>query len=92
MKNLSMLLTLLTVLTACAANAEPGSERGGRRGPPPEALEACAAQSEGSTCSFSGRNGEELTGSCFAPPQGDGDLACRPDNAPSGGRGDELRN
>lgn len=92
MKKLSLMLALITVLTACAANAEPGSERGGHRGPPPEALEACATLSEGDACSFSGRDDEDLAGSCFPPPQGDGELACRPDNAPSGGRGYELQN
>ncbi len=89
MKNLSMLLALTTLLSACAANAEPGGERGGRGGPPQEALEACASLAEGAACSFSGREGEQLTGSCAAPPRGDGELACRPDNAPARGRGEE---
>lgn len=72
-------------LASAAAVAEPG-ERGERRGPPPEALEACESLAEGDSCSFTGREGEALNGRCFLPPRDDAELACRPDNAPPRGR------
>ena len=50
----------------------PGMGQGGqqRKGPPPQAIEACQGKSAGAVCSFTGRNGEALTGTCFAPPAG----------------------
>lgn len=86
------LLAVLVTAHATAAIANPDSDRGERRGPPPEALEACASLSEGDACGFSGRDGETLAGTCFAPPSDDVELACRPDNAPDRGRGGEARN
>ncbi len=77
---LFLAFTLCTLLSAAAA-AEP-EERPERRGPPPEAMEACGDLAEGDSCSFTGRRGESLTGSCFAPPRDEAVLACRPDNAP----------
>jgi len=70
--------TLLTTLFAQSAFAERGDgQRQGHRGPPPEAIEACSSQSEGASCSFSGRDNEQLSGICFAPEEGK--LACKPD-------------
>jgi hypothetical protein len=37
-------------------------------GPPPEAIAACNGKASGDTCSFVGRQGEQLTGTCFRPP------------------------
>ena len=51
----------------------PGMGQGGgqqHKGPPPEAIQACQGKSSGAACSFTGRNGEALTGTCFAPPVG----------------------
>ena len=51
----------------------PGMGQGGgqqHKGPPPQAIEACQGKSAGSACSFTGRNGEALSGTCFAPPAG----------------------
>lgn len=69
--------------------------RGHRRGPPPEAIAACKGKASGAACSFTGRRGEALSGTCFAPPpraeSGTGGqaesppLACRPQR--SGQRG-----
>lgn len=50
-----------------------------RRGPPPEALSACEGSNEGNSCSFTGRNGEALSGSCRS--HGD-QLACAPSGRP----------
>jgi hypothetical protein len=45
----------------------PGS--GGRRhGPPPEAIAACKGKTAGAECSFTGRQNDTITGTCFAPP------------------------
>ncbi len=54
-----------------------GGPGGGHRGPPPEAIEACKSKAAGAACTFVGRQGEQLTGTCFQPPS-------RPEGAPSG--------
>ena len=41
---------------------------GERQGPPPQAIAACQGKASGAACSFVGRRGDELTGTCFAPP------------------------
>ena len=82
-KSIACALALLTFITVDTANAQPGGEDGKRRGPPPEAIEACADKSEGDSCGFSGRRGEDLDGICFVPPDDQGELACKPE----GGRG-----
>ena len=68
-----------TLLLAGAAAADNSSEkqRGERRGPPQVAVEACAAAVEGDPCSFQGRRGNTLEGSCAS--RDDKPLACRPD-------------
>ena len=38
--------------------------------PPPEAIDSCADKQGGDSCSFTGREGETLTGTCFAPTPG----------------------
>lgn len=86
--------------TAAHAQHEgQGPGGGGRRhGPPPEAIDACQGKASGATCSFTDREGESLTGTCFAPParanasgQASGQnateartppLACRPARGP----------
>lgn len=51
-------------------------------GPPPEAIKACTKQAVSAACSFTGRGGQKLSGSCFAPPGRV--LACRPARGPGG--------
>ncbi len=58
------------VVTASAAFAQE------HRRPPQEALTACSGLAAGTACAFTFR-GENLTGTCAAPP-GETDLACRP--------------
>lgn len=48
-----------------------------RQGPPQESLNACQGKAVNAACSFTSPAGETLTGTCFAPPNGQG-LACRP--------------
>lgn len=47
------------------------------QGPPPAALEACANQTQGNSCSFTTRNGNTIEGSCITPPNQTA-LACAP--------------
>ena len=69
-------LMLVATIAIPAAQAQSG-ERGGRRGPPPEALEACTDKVEGDACSFSGPRGD-VEGSCIVPPRGEESLICGP--------------
>lgn len=71
---------LLVAAFSAPLTAVGDDEHRGRRGPPPEALEACAAHVEGDACTFEGRRGEDLQGVCFVPREGE--LACRPEGAP----------
>ena len=87
-KSIACALVLATLITVDTATAQPGGEDGKRRGPPAEAIEACSDKSEGATCGFSGRRGEALEGTCFAPPGDGNELACKPE----GGRGGQPQN
>lgn len=51
--------------------------RGQFQGPPPEALKACAGQSQDSSCSFITPNGNTISGQCITPPNMT-ELACAP--------------
>lgn len=52
---------------ASAGSAPSGPPPGGRPpGPPPEAVQACAGKDAGTACSFSGREGRTLAGTCAA--------------------------
>ncbi|MEL7447867.1 MAG: hypothetical protein AAFN78_01580 [Pseudomonadota bacterium] len=85
-RNASVLLAAL--LVTGIAHADPGSgqgedsgnREGERRGPPRVAVEACASAVQGDACSFEGRRGESLQGTCWAPQ--DKPLACKPEGAP----------
>ncbi|MEM6295405.1 MAG: hypothetical protein AAGA54_29295 [Myxococcota bacterium] len=50
--------------------------------PPKAAVDACIGKQRDAACSFEGRQGETVQGTCFSPAD-DAPLACRP----SGGRG-----
>jgi 4-amino-4-deoxy-L-arabinose transferase-like glycosyltransferase len=52
-------------------------QQGQTQGPPPAALEACADQTQGDSCSFTTRNGNTIEGSCITPPNQTA-LACAP--------------
>jgi hypothetical protein len=64
-----------TLLAATLASAEP-KEEGRRRGPPPQAFDACKAKKADDACEVSFRE-RKLTGKCTATPEGP--LVCRPD-------------
>ena len=74
---------VLALAGSCYANA--GESK--RRGPPPQAFEACADLAEGAACGFDGRRGE-VTGTCFVPPRGEDTLVCAPEDAPGRGGGE----
>lgn len=64
---------------ACAPAGGPGGP-GGHRGPPQEAITACASSTAGATCSVS-FHGKTLNGTCTAGPDGS-KLACLPARPP----------
>ena len=49
----------------------------GFRGPPPQAVEACANLEDGASCSFESRRGDSVEGTCMDHPRVDG-LSCVP--------------
>lgn len=51
----------------------------GPPGPPPEAVAACSGRTQGAACSFKTPRGDQMSGTCAAPPA--------PGNPP-GGRGE----
>ncbi len=77
----ALLMTTLVVFTAPAVFAADDDTRQGNRrhGPPQEAIDACSALTAGDTCTFVGRDEEELTGTCFAPEGKE--LACKPEGS-----------
>lgn len=81
----STLFVIMTALSiaACSADNQGGGKRGGDKGgkPPAAAFEACASKTEGQSCTVSSPRGE-MSGTCKAPPKGEGELAC----VPAGGR------
>lgn len=71
------------LLLATSSVMAQSSDREQRRGPPPEAIKACASAQSGDSCSFDGRRGEQLEGNCGVPEQAqEQSLICMPDNAP----------
>lgn len=68
----------LTMITLATTNAKEG-ERKERRGPPPEAIEACSNLSLDDQCQFTTPRGHDLTGICFSPDIETKALACKPD-------------
>ena len=82
MRHTIAFIVLATLLggTALATDDSNRPQVGERRGPPEVALQACASAVQGDPCSFEGRRGENLEGSCEAPEGKP--LACRPSDAP----------
>ncbi len=80
--------TLLPILASTLmfgiahAEDDDGTERKrGPKGPPEAALEACSAAVDGDPCSFEGRRGNTVDGTCST--RDDKPLACRPDRRKS---------
>lgn len=76
---------LISQVASQVASAQPGGG-GERRGPPPQAYEACADLAAGDSCAITGRQGETLQGSCVVPKEDDDTLVCAPENGPGGER------
>lgn len=57
---------------------------GRRRGPPPEALEACTSLEAGAACSFTAPDGATINGTCRPGPSESDPLACAPERPPFG--------
>lgn len=71
---------LVLVGTAYAESDQENKPRRDHCGPPEAALEACSSSVQSDPCSFEGRRGDTLDGTCEAP---DGrPLACRPERDP----------
>ena len=90
----TLLAATFTGLLALAAQAQMSGSNGPQGGPgagehkrpPPEAIEACKGKSADAPCSFTGREGRQVSGTCFSPPpRPDGDkppMACKPEHPP----------
>lgn len=79
MKIISQLvLFVLLTSTATALAGDFDMQERRRRGPPPEALDACSDKSQGDYCTFEAPHGT-VEGTCWAPRE-DLPLACRPDD------------
>jgi hypothetical protein len=50
--------------------------------PPKESMQACEGKKSGVACSFTGRQGEKIEGTCFAPDS-EKPLGCKPTKMPS---------
>ena len=83
---LALLLIIYVVNQTVSAQPGGGGDRGERRGPPPEAYEACVDLAAGDSCEMTGRRGENLQGSCIVPNEADDTLVCAPEGGPGGGR------
>ncbi len=65
-------------LTGLAPNrASAANDNGGPPAPPQEAIDACANQQEGATCTVS-FHGQSVQGRCVKGPEGQEPLACMP--------------
>lgn len=72
------LVSALFLAQATMAAAEgPRGERPGRGKPPQEAIDACAATTQGDACVVVLREGNEHEGRCLQPPRMD-ELVCVP--------------
>ncbi|MEM7610953.1 MAG: hypothetical protein AAF270_04710 [Pseudomonadota bacterium] len=83
-------LPVMLILVVCASGAsatEVASPFREHRSPPQEAIDACATAEASDACSFTGREGETVEGTCEAPEGKP--LACRPADAQRGNRGGE---
>jgi hypothetical protein len=78
-----LILGLLLSMTAMA-------QEGGRKKPPRPSQEvmekmkaACVDKAKDAFCSFEGRQGKSVEGTCQNPPKGkEGPLGCKPDHPP----------
>ena len=90
-RDIILATALTSYLVSGIANAESNQGSGKRRGPPPQAFESCADQTEGEACSFAGGRSEEVTGTCIVPPKGEESLVCAPEGGPPNGHGEKSK-
>lgn len=64
LKSKLVVAVLFSVLAGQVA-AKPRKQEGQRKGPPPEAIEACANLQEGDAVTFETRRGDTLSGTCM---------------------------
>ena len=88
---LKVIVLGIVVSLASSVALASGGHKGERRGPPAEAIEACASLSLDQACSFiSPRRGKEVTGMCVLRKDDDSQLACKPERgARKGHRGED---
>lgn len=73
----ALAITLVMLNMVEQAVAQGGGKD--RRGPPPEAIAACDGLAVGSSCEFTGRRDDLVSGICASPPSDDSVVACKPD-------------
>lgn len=82
-----MLLTFCaTTALLTVSYAQPSGE--GKRTPPPEAIEACQGQEDGTECLMTTPRGDTLTGTCQNTPDNKY-FACKPKRGPKAERPDK---
>jgi len=74
-------------MALASVSCTASGERTRPQGPPAEAIDACVDLSEGDKCSFAGRRGEEISGSCIVLPRDEEGLACAPEGRPPARQG-----
>ena len=67
LSQIGQLALISTLSFATAAASADGQREGKRRGPPPQAFEACAELVENDTCEVQTRRGDQLNGQCRVP-------------------------
>ena len=78
-RKITYTVTLVLALAASAISTVSIAQQSGeRRGPPPEAIEACANLTEEAVCSFTSPRGD-VTGQCMVSPKDSETLSCRPE-------------
>lgn len=73
----------LWAASAVAQTPEKGGSEDPRRGPPPEAIDACKSLASGAACSVN-LGSKTIKGACWAPEGKP--LACKPDGGPEGSK------
>jgi hypothetical protein len=100
MQTKSLSLTFVAVISLCASACSMGTDEPqepeatasiplqakDHKGPPAVAFSACAGKASGDACNF--RFGKQVSGTCFAPPEGApiAGLRCRPEKLPKAKR------
>lgn len=78
----------LLVFSAATLADEGQGKQGPRPGhkPPQVAIDACSGKNDGDACNFTGRNNDNIEGSCRRGPRQEHELACVPKNHRPGQR------